>query len=373
MDKIKNKNDLDSKDLEEYNVSPNLVYEEDIVDVAECTFTISNSFEAFMSVKDGKPYIVYQEKDNKNLEVLKVLKNKYKLISIIKGHNSVITTIKYFLNKTNKIEYIISADYNGIIIITSVTENFKKISHTKTDYINGQLSSCLMIFELNEPCDFDIKNGIILISCKNNNVNLQLPIRMYLLDEKGNLENIKEYLGFINNTSYMLHWYNKKKKKNFIIDLGNNKIGITPLLSSHSSSAFKTDINTWYHSGLIYEDVENNREILYVNTILSLVILIDLNKKQIIRSIKTSSRIERLYSIIQWNDNYILIAGATTPDIKIIDIKQQKCVGNIFIEHNDDFRCLRKIKHPKFGYCIITGSDDYTLKLYKLKEINIIK
>ena len=369
MDKIKDKNDLDSNDLEEYNVSPNLVYEEDIIDIAECTFTISNSFEAFMSVKDRNPYIVYQDKDSKNLEVLKVLKNKYKLVSIIQGHNSAITTIKYFLNKTNNIEYIISADYDGIIIITSVTENFKKISQSKTDYINGQLSSCLMIFELNEPCSFDIKNGIVLIGCKNSQDNQQLPIRMFLLDEKGKLDNILEYLGFSNNTSYMLHWYNKKKKRNFIIDLGNNKIGFISLLSPSSSSVFLPDINSWYHSGLIYKDVKNNREILYVNTIISVVLLIDLYKKRTIGKIRTSSQIERLYSIIQWNDNYILIAGATTPDIKVIDIKQQKCVGNIFIEHNDDFRCLRKIKHPKFGYCIITGSDDYTLKLYKLKEI----
>jgi len=370
MDKIKDKNELDSNDLKEFNVSPNLVYEEDIVDVAECTFTISNSFEAFMSVKDGNPYIVYQEKDSKNLEVLKVLKNKYKLVSIIKGHNSPITTIKFFLNKANNVEYIISADYEGIIIITSVTENFKIINKSKTDYISGQLSSCLIIFDLKEePSFFDIKNGILLISCKNNNISQQLPIRMLLLNEKGNLDTIKDYLGFINNTSYMLHWYNKKTKKNYIIDLGNNKIGIISLLSGNVCSVFKPNINTWYHSGLIYEDVENDREILFINTILSMVLLFDLNDNKIIGQIKTSSQIERLYSMIQWNDNYILIAGATIPDIKVIDIKQQKCVGNIFIGHNDDFRCLRKIKHPKFGYCIITGSDDCTLKLYKLKEI----
>ena len=369
MDKIKNKNDLDSKDLEEYNVSPNLVYEEDIVDDAECTFTITDSFEAFMSVKDGKPYIVYPEKESHNLEVLKVLKNKYKLVSIIKGHTSHISTIRYFLNKTNNIEYIVSADYDSLIILTSVTEDFKILNKFKTDYINGQLSSCLMVFELNQPCDFDIKNGILLTSCKNTYANQQLPMRLHVLNEKGKLDVLKEFFGFSTNTSYILHWYKKKEKTNYIIDLGKNKIVIISLLSGSIYTQFIPDLNTWYHSGLIYDDVKNNREILYVNSILSIVLLIDLYNNQIIGKIKTSSQLERLYGMIQWNDDYILIAGATTPDIKVIDVRDQKCVGNIFIGHNDDFRCLRKIKHPKFGYCIITGSDDCTLKLYKLKNI----
>jgi WD40 repeat protein len=300
---------------------------------------------------------------------LKVLKNKYKLVSIIKGHESPITTIRYFLNKTNNTEYIISADYDGIIILTSVTEDFKIISKFKTDYISGQLSSCLMIFELNEPCDFDIKNGLLLTSSKKNFYNQDLPMRLYALNGKGSFDNIKEYFNFSNNTSYILHWYNKKTKTNYIIDLEKNKIIIISLLSGNIYNEYNLNLNTWYHSGLIYYDAENDRDILYINTIISMVLLLDLHNNQIIGKIKTSSQIERLYGMIQWNENYILIAGATTPDIKVIDIKEQKCVGNIFIGHNDDFRCLRKIKHPKFGYCVITGSDDYTLKLYKLKEI----
>lgn len=369
METKSDKNKLDPNELEEYNVSPNLIYEEDIVDIAESTFTISDSFEAFMTVKDEKAYIVYQEKESRNLEVLKVLKSKYKLVSIIKGHNSPITTIKYFLNKTNNNEYIVSADYDALIIITSVTEDFKIKSKIKTDYLNGQLSFCLMIFELNEPCKFDYKNGILLTSCKNTYVDHHLPIRLWVIDKKGSLNSVLEYFDFTNGTSYMLHWYNKKEKTNYVIDLGNNKVVFISLLSGNIVHVFKPEINTWYHSGLIYDDVENDREILYINTIMSIVFLFDLHKRQAIARIKTSSQIERLYGMIQWNDNYILIAGATASDIKVIDIKEQKCIGNILIGHNDDFRCLRKIKHPKFGYCVITGSDDYTLKLYKLKEI----
>ena len=109
--------------------------------------------------------------------------------------------------------------------------------------------------------------------------------------------------------------------------------------------------------------------LLYFTSIKSSIFVFDLYHKQCIKEIKTSSNLERLYGIIQWNKNYILVSGATIPDIKVIDVKQKKCVGNIFIGHEDDFRCIRIIKHPKFGYSILTGGDDSTIKLYKIKFI----
>ena len=128
--------------------------------------------------------------------------------------------------------------------------------------------------------------------------------------------------------------------------------------------------HTWHHCGFVYCDEENKTDLLFFTSIKSIVFVIDLYSKQTIKTIKTSGKIERLYNIIQWNSNYLLVSNATAPDIKVIDIKEKKCVGNIFIEqHEDDFRCIRKIKHPKFGYCLMTGGDDYSIKLYKLKNI----
>ena len=79
MNKIKSQNKLDENSEEEeedYNISPNFEYEEDIIDDAEIAYALIDSFEAFMSKKDNKPYLIYQNKGNQKLEVLKVLKNK---------------------------------------------------------------------------------------------------------------------------------------------------------------------------------------------------------------------------------------------------------------------------------------------------------
>ena len=365
------KNEIkENNESEEDYISPNFEYEEDIIDYAENTYALTDSFEAFISVKDEKPYIIYQNKNTQSLEVLKVLKNKYKLITQIEGHKTKITCLKYFFNEKKNIEYIISSDYDGKIIITNITEDYKKESALKMEYDNGQIVCCLMIFKIN--FDLDIKNGLILVSNKNTTGNQNYPIKEYVLNKKGELVFSGDLMTYItSNTSYIIHWFNKILKKDYIIDIGFKKIDVIGLFNKTIYKSFKAppNLETWYHCGFIYNDEENNRELLYITSIRSYVFIIDLYSNEFIGQIKTSAKMHRLYNIIQWNKNYILVSNATTPDIKIIDINQGKCVGNNFIGHEDDFRCIRKIKHPKFGYCIITGGDDNSLKLFKPKNI----
>ena len=68
-----NHKSLEESEIEEskeFNISPNFEYEEDIIDYAENTYTLIDSFEAFKSIKDGNSYIVYQNKENNYLEIL---------------------------------------------------------------------------------------------------------------------------------------------------------------------------------------------------------------------------------------------------------------------------------------------------------------
>jgi hypothetical protein len=360
---------LDTED----SVSPNFEYEEDIIDYAECTYALIDSFDAFISVKDEKPYLVYQNKNNFQLEVLKILKNKYKLVTSVEGHASRITCLKYYYNEKKGIEYLISTDYDGQIMITNITKDYKKESSYKTNYDNGRISCGLMIFNLYEEKHEDIKNGLILISNKTNYVSRDeyTPILSYILDN-GFLKLNKEVLTTnLSNTSYMLYWFNKKLKKDYIIDFGNKVVDVVRISQNELYASFTTILDTWYHCGFIYNDETNKTDLLFISSIKSMVFVFDLYSKTNVKVIKTSAKIERLYNIIQWNKNYILVSNATAPDLKVIDIKTQKCVGNVFISHDDDFRCIRKIKHPKFGYCIMTGGDDDIIKLYKPKCITI--
>lgn len=371
MSEKKNKDNFKKSTLvEDIKLSPNFEYEEDIVDDAECTFALNDSFEAFISVKDEKPYLVYQNKNNYNLEVFKILKNKYKIVTSIEGHSTKITCLKYYYNENKNIEYLISSDYGGNIIVTNITDDYKKKYIKIPKYEDGQISCCLMIFNIYNKEKLDIKNGLVLVSNKNSLGEGNLPTRLYILNENGLFSYYTDLASSSNNTSYMIYWFNKRLKKDYIIDIGHLKISVINLVESDLYATFTTHLNTWHHCGFVYCDEENKTDLLFFTSIKSIVFVIDLYSRQIIKTIKTSGKIERLYNIIQWNSNYLLVSNATAPDIKVIDIKEKKCVGNIFIEqYEDDFRCIRKIKHPKFGYCLMTGGDDYSIKLYKLKNI----
>ena len=299
MSEKKNKDNFKKSTLvEDIKLSPNFEYEEDIVDDAECTFALNDSFEAFISVKDEKPYLVYQNKNNYNLEVFKILKNKYKIVTSIEGHSTKITCLKYYYNENKNIEYLISSDYGGNIIVTNITDDYKKKYIKIPKYEDGQISCCLMIFNIYNKEKLDIKNGLVLVSNKNSLGEGNLPTRLYILNENGLFSYYTDLASSSNNTSYMIYWFNKRLKKDYIIDIGHLKISVINLVESDLYATFTTHLNTWHHCGFVYCDEENKTDLLFFTSIKSIVFVIDLYTKQIIKIIKTSGKKEGLYNII---------------------------------------------------------------------------
>ena len=294
------------------------------------------------------------------------------MVATIKGHNTYITSIKYFLNEYKKKEYIISSDYDGFIIITNfiyISEEYISKCAFKTEFGNGQIFCCLMLFKLNSYILSNTGNALIFISSKKSNEEDKISLLSYVLGNddkvifKANLVNLH------NKISYILYWDNKKLKKDYLITIGYKKTLITGIIDDEQYAIFANEFKIYYHCGLIYNDEMNHNDLLYITSVQSYIFVYDLYEKTLIKEIRVSPVFDRLYAILQWNEHYIIVSNSTKSDIKVIDIKQGKMVGNILIAHEDDFRCIKKIKHPKFGYCILTGGDDYTIKLYKPRSI----
>ena len=290
------------------------------------------------------------------------------MVAKIEGHKAYITSIKYFLNESKQKEYLISSDYDGFIIITTFTdinEGFIPKCAFQTEFTNGQISCCLMVFKLNSNILSDTLSGFIFIASRNSKEEDKISLLSYVLGKTDERICKADLINVSNKTSYLLYWDNKKLKKDYLIDIGYKKTVITGIFDNESYAIFTNELETYHHCGLIYNDEINNNDLLYITSVKSCVFVYNLYEKYLIQKIKTSSVLERLYCILQWNKNYVIISNSTKSDIKIIDIKQGKFVGNNLIAHKDDFRCVKKIKHPKFGYCILTGGDDNTIKLYK--------
>ena len=145
-----------------------------------------------------------------------------KKITALKGHKNTINTIKYFINRKNKNEYLISTDKNKIVIVWDITNNYNNLYNINTNY-GDNIYSCLLIFS-----NYDNYNFIVTSTKNISNDADKSSTKIYSLDD-GKL------IKYINNSNnynifYLLSWENKNNKKYYIIEFANNKIVINNLL-----------------------------------------------------------------------------------------------------------------------------------------------
>ena len=63
----------------------------------------------------------------------------------------------------------------------------------------------------------------------------------------------------------MIYWFNKRLKKDYIIDIGNKKVDIINIFENELYVTFKTHLNTWYHCGFVYCDEENKTDLFFLH------------------------------------------------------------------------------------------------------------
>ena len=61
----------------------------------------------------------------------------------------------------------------------------------------------------------------------------------------------------------------------------------------------------------------------------------------------------------------MVVIDDTHNAINIIDLKQDKVISNTNYRHKESVRCVKRIKHKIYGECLLTGGDDYSIKLWK--------
>ena len=84
------------------------------------------------------------------------------------------------------------------------------------------------------------------------------------------------------------------------------------------------------------------------------------HKALLLNKIKFECRIKCL---CLWDTNY-LCAGCKDAKIRIIELGNNQVIQEI-TEYSKDIICIKKIKHPKNGECILTqGLDEGQIKLF---------
>ena len=159
----------------------------------------SGFFEVFTGLTDNKEYLIYNNKNNFNLDIM-TLKDKA-LVKSIKGHDCKVGLIRYFI-KEEKEEYLLSCDNNKVAIIWDIQNDYNKKYTIKEKYF-GNIFDAILIFNIE-------KEDYLILSSGNMNEYTKL---YELREDKVTLfKNI--YGTNKNNTNKIIPWEHDNKHNN---------------------------------------------------------------------------------------------------------------------------------------------------------------
>jgi len=305
-------------------------------------FLSDNSFITFKSI-DELLLLIYSNK-NKSIICYDII-NKFKMNEIKNAHNSEISRFRYYLDKINKRDLIISlSNYDLNLKLWNINNfeclyNFKSIS-------NWGISL--------EAAFFNNNNQIYIISIYYISYTKVKPIAVY--DLKG--EKIKE----INESDYITYfidsYYDNKLSKNFIIS-GNKHIRAYDFNENKLFNIYDDNDDESHCSIIIFEKGEMTK--LIDSSSDGNIRIWNFYSSELLDKIKVDEN--WVNGICLWNNDYVL-AGGNDKKIKIIDLNK-----NIIIKdlngHNNDVITLKKINHPQYGECLISqGYKDDGIRIW---------
>ena len=216
------------------------------------------------------------------------------------------------------------------------------------------------------------ENNYILTSCRNDS--FAQPIKVFDFD--GN--QIKEIGQSNENTYFIDTYYDKKLNKRYIIT-GNSEYVKSYDFEENEFYQMYVDVNSnfnCFHPSAIVLDNENNDNIIRLvesslNGINGIIRIWNFHNSDLINKIDLNCN--EIVSICKWDDDNII--AACDNSIKLINLENfQICES--FNGHKDKVFTVKKIKHPKFGNCIISQAlNDENIKLWNLQDSksNLIK
>ena len=344
------------------NAPQNLKYKYDITNTNDI-FGINDIFETFFSYKYLKQYLVSPNSKNYNLNIFN-LQNNIKINSL-SGHKNHVKCIKYFIDKGNFNEYLISSDANQIVIIWDVSRDFSIKYQINTNYeSHSSIFSCLILLSNNyyeDTYSYNFNNYVITSSRNNTKEIDKSATKIYSL-------NNGEFIRYINNSNknnifYLLVWYNKIDKKFYIIQFAEKKIIINNLFEDGLYCELINEPEDSHYSGLIYN--KGNKDYLFSSSYNGKIDIWNLYDKKIYQVIKLDKC--NLFHIIEWNKKYIIAADYKNKSFKVIDLTKNKVVGEIKGEHKNPVKCIKKlflIKNFKYEEELLSSGNDKTIKVW---------
>ena len=348
-------------------ISPNFKFKEKISKTIDCSYGICNTFDTFISPKTHQSYILFYNKIDTVVTIYiysMIKKDTIKKLSPC-IHTKDLRLLKYFTNKSKKREIIISADCDGILCIWAYNNNNYFLKQKINTYQND-IYSCLILFKNDNYVKID--DDYIIFGCESISEEEAACTKVYSINKGNHIRNViasnKEKI------RNLLMWYNKKNKESYLICLALDKIIIINFLKNKKEKELITNEKNTYNCGIIYNETnEEKKEKNYLCCASSTghVLVFDLEEGSQTCDIFLKPNIHRVYDILPWNENYFIVADTLDNGFIVFGYKNGGKIipiSNITGLDEDDIECIRKINHPEYGECIVTGSHKNIIKIF---------
>ena len=308
---------------------------------------LDNIFCIFKSINDIY-YIIYT---NKNRSIISLnLVNNDKINEIKNAHEETIRNFRYYLDKINKRDLIISISCKDNNIKLWNINNMECLLNIKNINKEGALFSACFLYD---------NNGYYILS-SNCNFNGESE-RIKIFDLKGNI--IKEINDSNDKIFFIDSYYDSKLSKLYIITGNQGYVKSFDYNENKIYFQYSDNNDKRAHDSIIIN--ENKDKINIIESSLNGNIRIwDFHSKELLRRIKITKR--ELYGICLWNNDYLFV-GCDDNSIKLIDLKQRKIIKE-FYSHNNEVITIKKLIHPKYGECLISQGFDDQIKLWVNKN-----
>ena len=362
-------NNINSNNISEEQLSnsppPYFTFIENIYTKCDSDYGLNESFDIFKSELNDNNYLIVANKNNNNIDIINIESNK--LIKSIKNNPSKFIYIKYFQKIETKKNYLITINIKNAINIYEFSEenNFEKINLLLTIITKKEFNNTFNF--INSTLIFNIKINsklfdILVVSSRARYME-EYPTLIYNIKNGQELKEISHTKK--NMTRFMIPWYNKNDDNYYLIELCEELLIVINILYNNIYAKLDEEKFKSFNTGFVHE--LNDIDFLFVADSCGQIQVFNLFSKEICFKIdvrKNKSNI-RLYGLILWNYNYLIVNDDNNKSIIVIDLKNKYIIGSTYNEHNDSVRCIKRIRHKKYGECLITGGDDHFIKLFK--------
>ena len=320
-----------------------LVFKKDICSNAHKTNSIDRVFCAFKSFL-GEALIVWGSSNN-NIEYYDCEKEKI-VKTFHQAHSQTIFSCRHYPYVKKRIDYIITSSYDRTVKLWDYNQNTYDlcISNAHGGYY---IYSVSVLFNIQED-----KNYVITSSSNE---------KMKVWDFKGNY--IRNFGQDSESTYFIDVYYNKMKKQYYIINANSVDVKSYEFDTGNLYHKYKGIPQTWHMSAVINETKQG--QLLIESDGTGRIRIWDFNTANLLKNIASTYSLN-LRGICLWNDRYLFAAG-NDYQVKLFDLEEGKFIKS-FKGHSSTVCTIEKIKHPKYGGCLVSQGLDGKLKLWAPKD-----